>query len=145
MTRDRRREGGDELSVAERYPRPAAVELAAAILIIGGIIGLIGAIGGIAALPPGTEAITALTIALDIASIVVGVLVRMGRLWIVDVNYVAVLAFLDFLAASGSNLALLRGLAEIAVLVILVLHRPWFLARSGSREESDEGSNRPSP
>jgi hypothetical protein len=145
MTRDRRREGGDKLSVAERYPRPAAVELAAAILIIGGIIGLIGAIGGMAALPPGTEAITALTITLDIASIVVGVLVRMGRLWIVDVNYVAVLGFLDILAAAGSNLALLRGLGEIAVVVILILHRPWFVARSGSRDEEDEGSNGANP
>jgi hypothetical protein len=145
MTRDRKREGGDELSVAERYPRPAAVELAAAILIIGGIIGLIGAIGGMAALPPGTESITALTIALDIASIVVGVLVRMGRLWIVDVNYVAVLGFLDILAAPGSNLALLRGLGEIAVVIILILHRPWFVARSGSLDEENEGSNRANP
>lgn len=138
------RERGQELSKDERIPRPAAIELAAAILIIGGILGLAGAIGGAASLPAGTGLLLAVTLALDIASIVVGVLIRMGRLWILDVNYVAIVAFLDLLAASGSPIALIRGIGEVAVVVILLVYRPWFVRRAGSAEDRDDvGSSRP--
>jgi hypothetical protein len=138
------RERGDELSTDERFPRPAAIELAAAILIIGGILGLAGAIGGAASLPAGTGLLLAVTLALDIASIVVGVLIRMGRLWIFAVNYVAIVGFLDLLAAGGSPIALIRGIGEIAVVVILLVYRPWFVRRRGTAEDrEDAGSNRP--
>jgi hypothetical protein len=140
------RERGEMLSLDERFPRPAAVELAAAILIIGGILGLIGALGGAAGLPPGTGALLAVTIALDVSSIVVGALIRMGRLWIVAVNYVAVLAFLDLLAAGGSSIALIRGIGEIAAVVILLVYRSWFVARATRGQVLDEGeSDRPYP
>jgi hypothetical protein len=130
------RERGDELSLGQRFPRPAAIELAAAILIVGGMLGLLGAIGGGASLPPGTELLLTLTIAVDIATIVVGVLIRLGRLWIVDVNYVAVVGFLDLTAAGTSPLALLLGIADVAVVVILVLHRPWFEQLGQARAEA---------
>jgi len=137
-------EPGEELSKNERFPRPAAVELAAAILIIGGILGLAGAIGGAASLPAGTGLLLAVTIAIDIASIVVGVLIRMGRLWILDVNYVAIVGFLDLLAAGASPIALIRGIGEVAVVVILLIYRPWFVRRAGSAEgREDVGSSRP--
>jgi hypothetical protein len=128
------RERGEELSKDERLPRPAAVELAAAILIVGGILGLVGALGGAAALPAGTGLLLAVTITLDVASIVVGVLIRTGRLWILAVNYVAVVGFLDLLAAGGSSIALIRGIGEVAVVVILLVYRPWFVGRAGSAE-----------
>ena len=135
------REQGETLSKDERFPRPAAVELAAAILIIGGILGLAGAIGGAAALPPGTGLLLGVTLALDIASIVVGVLIRMGRLWILDVNYVAIVGFLDLLAASGSPIALIRGIGEVAAVVILLVYRPWFVRRAGPAKDREDGED----
>ena len=131
------RERGQALSKDERFPRPPAVELAAAILIIGGILGLAGAIGGAASLPAGSGPLLAVTLALDIASILVGVLIRMGRLWILDVNYVAIVGFLDLLAAGGSPIALIRGIGEVAVVVILLVNRPWFVRRAGSAADSE--------
>jgi hypothetical protein len=138
------RERGEELSKDERFPRPAAVELAAAILIVGGILGLVGAFAGAAALPPGTGLLLLVTIALDAASIVVGLLIRTGRLWLVAVNYVAVVGFLDVLAAGGSSIALIRGIGEIAAVVILLVCRPWFVARARSSQAvGDVESDRP--
>jgi hypothetical protein len=131
------RERGQALSKDERFPRPPAVELAAAILIIGGILGLAGALGGAAYLPAGSGLLLAVTLALDIASILVGVLIRMGRLWILDVNYVAIVGFLDLLAAGGSPIALIRGIGEVAVVVILLVYRPWFVRRAGSAQDRE--------
>ena len=47
-------------------------------------------------------------------------------MWLLAVNYVAVLGFLDLLASGGSPLALMLGLADVVVVVILVLNKPWF-------------------
>ena len=106
--------------------RPAAVELAAALLIVGGAISLLSAVSNLSRLPPGIELIVGLTVALAIGSIVVGVLVRLGRLWLVAVNYAAVLGFLDLLGAGASPLALMLGLADVLVVVILFRYKPWF-------------------
>jgi hypothetical protein len=133
------RERGDTLSPGERFPRPAVVELAAAILIVGGVLGLFGAIVAAASLPPGNELLIAVTVALDVASILVGVLIRTGRLWIVDVNYVAVVGFLDLTAAASSPLALILGIADVLVVVVLLVHRPWFEALAKARRESESG------
>jgi hypothetical protein len=122
-----------ELAIGDRLPRPALVELAAAILIVSGVLGMLGAVGGASFLPAGTELLFAASIALDVASVAVGVLVRTGRLWIVAVNYVAVLGFLDLSAAGDSPLALLRGIADVAAVVILLVHRPWFQERARAR------------
>jgi hypothetical protein len=109
-----------------RPSRPAPIELAAAILIVGGAIGLVGVVSRLSSVPAGLEPFFALTAALDLASIVVGLLVRTGRLWIVALNYAAVLAFLDLLASGASPLALMLGVANLAVVVILMVNKPWF-------------------
>jgi hypothetical protein len=106
--------------------RPAAVELAAALLIVGGAISALSAVSNVSSLPPGVEPILALTVALAIGSIVVGVLVRLGRFWLVAVNYAAVLGFLDLLGAGVSPLALMLGLADVLVVVILFRDKSWF-------------------
>jgi hypothetical protein len=107
--------------------RPARVELAAAILVVGGAVGLVGTFLRDGSLGPGGgDPFLPLTLGLNIGSIVAGVLVRIGRLWIVVVNYVAVLGFLDLLAAGTSPLALMLGLADIVVVVILFLDKGWF-------------------
>jgi hypothetical protein len=118
-----------------RPSRPAAVELAAAILIVGGAVGLIGLFVSASSLPPGTEPFVGLTLLLDTGAIVVGLLIRLGRFWILAVNYAAVLGFIDLLGAGGSPLALMLGIADIAVVVILFLHRPWFDAMRQRRAE----------
>jgi hypothetical protein len=47
-------------------------------------------------------------------------------LWLLAVNYVAVLGFLDLLGAGGSPLAFMLGASDIFVVVILFLQKPWF-------------------
>ncbi len=106
--------------------RPAAVELAAAFLIVGGAVSAFSAVSNVSSLPPGVEPILALTVALAIGSIVVGVFVRLGRFWIVAINYAAVLGFLDLLGAGASPLALMLGLSDVLVVVILFRYKSWF-------------------
>ena len=125
--------------------RPALVELAAAILIVSGALGLFGAVSSVGSLPAGTEPFFLLAVALAAASIVVGVVVRLGRLWLVAVNYVAVLGFLDLLGAGGSPLALMLGAADVLVVVILLLRKPWFDAMSRWRSRRRPEAGRLSP
>lgn len=106
--------------------RPAAVELAGALLIVGGVVNVVGTVTSLSSLPAGIEPFLALTFALAIGSIVVGVLVRLGRFWLLAVNYAAVLGFLDLLGAGASPLALMLGLADVLVVVILFRYKPWF-------------------
>lgn len=120
---------GEQDEPRRRPNRPALIELAAALLIVAGILGLISLFAPDPRRPEGLEGLALLTIALNIVQIVVGVLVRMGRLWIVDVNYVAVLGFLDLAGASGSSLALLLGLIEVGTLAVLFAYRSWFDGR----------------
>jgi hypothetical protein len=122
----------EEPDLAEDAPgppppaRPIAIELAAALLIAGGAVNVIGDMSSIPSLPPGTEPLFFLTIALAIGSIVVGLLIRLGRAWVVAVNLAAVLGFLDLLGAGTSPLSLMLGIADILVVVILFRHKPWF-------------------
>jgi len=125
---------GDEPDLP-KPSRPGAVELAGAILIVTGAIGLLGSLATASRLPPGGEPFLALTLALDLGSIILGLLVRLGRFWILAVNYAAVLGFIDLLGAGASPLSLMLGLADIAVVVILFVHKPWFDAMRRWRAE----------
>lgn len=121
---------GPELGVDEAdapWPsRPAAVELAGALLIVGGVVNVVATVASLSSLPAGVEPFLALTFGLAIGSIVVGVLVRLGRFWLLAVNYAAVLGFLDLLGAGASPLALMLGLADVLVVVVLFRYKPWF-------------------
>lgn len=101
--------------------------MAAALLIIGGILQLIGAIGAASTLPAGAEVVLFGSIAIDIATIAAGVLIRSGRLWLLVVNYVAVLGFLDLMRSGSSPVALMLAIGDIVVVVILIVNRPWFM------------------
>ena len=125
--------------------RPAPIELAAAILIASGVLGLVGTVGAASDLPAGTDLIVVLTAALNIGSLVVGLLVRTGRAWLVAVNYVAVLGFLDFTGAAASGLALLLGIADLAVVIILLVQKPWFDALRTARRRLSKARRVPSP
>lgn len=118
---------GEPAAPPARRPRPGAIELAAALLIIGGVLQLVGAIGAASSLPEGTEVVLLLSIAIDIVTIATGVLIRSGRLWLFDVNYVAVLGFLDLTRSGSSPIAVMLAITAIVVVVILVVNRPWFM------------------
>jgi hypothetical protein len=106
--------------------RPPAVELAAAILIVGGAVNLIGAVLATASSSGPADPFLWLTVLVNVASVGLGLATRFGRLWLVTVNYAAILAFLDLLGASVNAAALMLGLAEILVVIILIRHKPWF-------------------
>ena len=103
-----------------RPTRPAAVELGAAILIVGGATNLLAALTSLPRLPAGAEMFLAGAIGIAVGSIVLGLLVRIGRAWLLAVNYAAILGFLDLLGAGGSPFSLMLGLAEILVVGILL-------------------------
>ena len=130
-------EPGEDESPRPMPARPPAVELAGAILIVGGVVGLFGLVTGAPGLPAFTLGLLMLTLALNVAPIAVGVLVRTGRAWIVDVNYVAVIAFLDLLSIGSSPLGLIFGVANVLVVIILIRHKPWFDAMSRWRAGDD--------
>lgn len=110
-----------------RPPRPVLVELAAAILIVGGVLNLllsIDALLRIAAAGQPVGALAVITIALASLVLVLGVLVRAGRAWLAAVNVVTVLAFLELL--SGAPIGLLFGALDVLVVLALFRERRWF-------------------
>ena len=110
-----------------RPPRPIGVELAAAIMIITGAMSTLISIEAAASFASeGTldEPLAALSIALGIAFVVLGVLVRTGRAWLVALNVAAVAGFLELL--SGSAQGVLFGALDVLVVVLLLRDRPWF-------------------
>lgn len=134
--------GAEPTEVAAPPPRPALVELAAAILILGSGIGLATAI--VSTLAGARDPFAWLTVALNVGSIALGLATRLGRLWIVTLNYAAVLGFLDILGASTNPQALMIGLSEVAVVLILVARKPWFDAVAAARARA-RGAEAPSP
>jgi hypothetical protein len=116
-----------------RPARPASVELAAAILIVGGILQLLSGIATLPSVPPGAEPFAGIALALDAASVTSGVLARTGRAWLVALNVAAILGFLDLLGSGGSPFLLMLGVAEVLVVGLLLARKPWFDAMSGWR------------
>jgi hypothetical protein len=124
MTPDRRR----ATETIDRPRRPPIVELAAALLIVSGAIQLLSVLGAVATgnLPPNAGGLLALTVAIDVATIVAGLLTRAGRLWLLVVNYVAVIGFLDLLRSTQSIVALVLAVIDLVVLYVLFTNRAWF-------------------
>ena len=123
--------------VFEPERRPALIELAAALLIVGGFMQLllvaVSAAQGFA-MP---DVLTAITLAVNIIAIATGLLIRAGRRWLVCVNVVVVLGFLNFLAvAQGSLAAALFLLVDGVAIVAVVRHKDWF-DRPRSAEEAE--------
>ena len=131
-----------------RPARPGLVELAAAIMIVTGALGLFAALAFSRGLPPGNEIIFISTVVIGIGSIVLGLLIRLGRMWFLTINYAAVLGFLDLLNAGTSPLSLMLGLSDILVVGILIGNKAWFDAmrewRAALRPDPD-GKTRVSP
>jgi len=112
-----------------RPRRPALIELAAAVLIVGGITDLATALVSILGpdQPAVSEApfLTTLLLAVRILMIVTGLLVRAGRAWVLSINVVAIALFL-YLTLLPSFVAIVFALLDAIVLFALFRHRDWF-------------------
>ena len=114
----------------DRPRRPILLEIASAILIVGGMTSLVGSCSAVIypqiEAPP-TSPLLAVFLAINLLTIIVGLLVRAGRAWILCINVVAVALFLELTAlTTGSAVALLFVVLEAVVLYALFRHRWWF-------------------
>ena len=72
-----------------------------------------------------TGPIGMLAMVLNLATIVVGLLIRSGRAWILAINVVAIALFLE-LTALPTTFAIIFSTLDAIVLFALFRHRPWF-------------------
>jgi hypothetical protein len=109
-------------------PRPAAIDLAAAILVFGGLFGFsqlaVGDYVLTGSLPTKDPILGVATIAYA-ASIALGVVLRLGRGWLPALNFALLIALL-YLPAAGRPLVLTLVLAHGLTAVILFRFRRWF-------------------
>jgi len=108
--------------------RPVIVEVAAAILIIGGAFGLLAKLFDplVPASALGFDPVLLIAITLDVLALVSGVLLRTGRTWIVAANVAAVLAFLHLVTVTVAGIAF--ATAYLAVVAACFLSRGWIEA-----------------
>jgi hypothetical protein len=116
------RPDGDDAPPPEPMRRPWLIELAAAILIIGGLQSLLTAPDPFV---PGLGILPWLLLGLAVLTIVVGVLVRAGRAWPLALNVTAIVLFLEA-TALPSPFAVLFLVLDAIVFIALVRHRAWF-------------------
>ena len=109
--------------VPVRPRRPPLVEFAAAVLIIGGLTGVLGRIGAGGLVTSGPLELALLT--LNLVTIVVGLLVRAGRGWVLALNVVAIVLFIE-VTALPSGVAIVFAALDALVLAALIRHRDWF-------------------
>ncbi len=109
-------------------PRPAAIDLAAAILVFGGLFGFSQLVVGdyvlTGSLPAKDPILGVAFIAYGVA-VVLGIVIRMGRAWLPALNFALLIALL-YLPAAGRPLLLVLVLAHAGAAVILVRNRRWF-------------------
>jgi hypothetical protein len=113
-----------------RPRRPLLVELASAFLIVNGLLSTsasanivmkMGETPGVG--DPGI--LLLITLAIGISTIVLGILIRFARAWIVALNVAAVAGFLELTA--GSQAGMIVGLLDVFVVLALLMTRPWFI------------------
>lgn len=116
------------LPTPDRPPRPILVELAGAILIVGGLTGLVGWVGSQVALPDAPSdagVLPTIIVGLNVMTIVTGIFVRSGRYWRFCINIVAIAIFL-YLTAFPNAIAVMFLFLDVIVFVALMRHRAWF-------------------
>lgn len=129
----------DELQPPKRSapPRPVLVEVASAFLIIGGAINLLLSIEVLIRLAQagtGIGELTVIAIALATLTLALGLAVRYARGWLVTVNVIAVIGFVELI--SQTPVGLLFGIVDVLVVLALVRERPWFEASARARAEA---------
>lgn len=127
----------DDVPGRHRPDRPALIELASALLVVGGVLSLVASIEVIARVADQTgdvDPIAWLALAFGVATVVLGVLTRFGRAWIVTVNVTAVAGFLEITSLTPAGL--LVGALDVFVVIVLIANRPWFAWRPGGDAEA---------
>lgn len=112
----------------DRPPRPVLVELAAAILIVGGLTALVCWVGSqlaLPSLPADAGIVPAIIVGLNVVAIVTGVSVRTGRYWRFCINIVAIAIFL-YLTAFPNAVAVTFLVLDMIAFVAMIRHRAWF-------------------
>lgn len=116
-----------------RPPRPTAVELATAIVIVSGAVSVLISVEAFARMnelgSAGTE-LTLPSLAIGLAMVALGILLRSGRAWLVGVNVLAIAGFLELI--SGAPIGIVFGMLDAIAVVVLMVYRPWFTWRPGS-------------
>ena len=113
------------------------MEFAAAVLIVSGMVRLFAVALTVAAPPDDMSlqpAIVSGEVALQLFTIATGVVVRVGRAWLIVVNVVAVLAFIQLLSLAGVVSIAFALLFAVGVAGILG-NRPWFDAMAAWRRD----------
>lgn len=122
--------------------RPPLVDTVAALFVFGGLFGasqlLVGDFVVTGSLPAKGPILVVAAI-LYVASVILGVCVRLGRYWLPSINLAAVFA-VAYLPAFGQPLAVALGAAHAAAAVILFRERRWFSQMAASRIASDRGT-----
>ena len=114
--------------------RPLIVELATAVLIVGGAFGIILRIIDPLVISDGLptiDPIFVISLGLDLLSIAAGLLLRSGRTWIVAANVAALFAFLNLTLLNPVGVAF--GGVYLFVVVATFLARDWFRAMADWR------------
>ena len=128
---------------AGHSPRPVLVELASALLIVGGITAVVGWLGalvlGVVALDTAPQATAGLPaviyLGLNLVAIATGLTIRRGRHWRLCINLVAFM-ILVYLTEIGRPIALFFLTLDIVVFYALVQHRAWFRAQAASKPDA---------
>jgi hypothetical protein len=102
------------------------VELAAALLIVSGFVSTFTSLQGLVTLADAGEPtlLSAVFVSIGLVTILTGIALRTGRWWLFGVNFVAVAAFLEL--TSFTVQGLFSGAIDLLVVVVLLVHRPWF-------------------
>lgn len=108
----------------ERPRRPVLIELASAILIVGGMTSTLRTLGYVLGGGPG-GLVETLVLGLDALMVLVGILARSGRAWVLAINVVAIALFLE-VTALPATFAIVSAALDAVVLVALFRHRSWF-------------------
>jgi hypothetical protein len=130
---------GDQAPPAPRafHPRPVLVELASALLVVGAAVNLLISVDGLVSFAQAGGDIgvpTLITIVVATVTLALGIAVRFGRAWLVTVNVVAVIGFLELI--SQTSIGLLFGVLDVFVVLALFRERPWFEWSARQRAEA---------
>ena len=133
-----RRPGPPGPEATSRPPRPAWVELATALLIVSGFVSLFTSLQGLVNLSGSDDpnaGLVVLFVTLGLLTMLTGIALRSGHWWLFGVNFVAVAAFLEL--TSFTVQGLFSGAIDLLVVVVLLVHRPWYAWKPGGTTEDD--------
>jgi hypothetical protein len=125
----------------QRPRRPWPVELATASVIISGAMSILLSIDayGRLAQQGADVSLVVPSIAIGIAMLLLGILLRTGRAWLVGVNVLAIAGFLELI--SGTPVGLVFGALDALAVVVLISYRPWFAWKPGEAAEARRGAD----